>query len=142
MRRIDDPSAVASMPVPEASGTEGFFTEGVPGTLPATLVRASWLNAIQEELMAIIIASGQSSSKTDVKQLLKALNSTGVFQTPALFDNTTRVATMAAVRNELLGLGGAPYVSLFGSLLAPSGRGGRPCRRCGIPTRRPARPQK
>lgn len=41
--------------------------------------------------------------------------------TPAQFDNTTRVATMAAVRNELLGLGGAPYVSLFGSLLAPSG---------------------
>lgn len=101
MFRIDDPSAVATMPVPEAGGVGGFFTEGVPGTLAATLVRASWLNAIQEELISIIVASGQAPSKTDFKQLLKALRSPGTFQTAAQFDASTAVATMAALQREL-----------------------------------------
>jgi hypothetical protein len=98
MRRIDDPSASLALPVPEVAGTEGFFTEGNPGVTPATLVRASWLNMIQEELRAIVVAAGLAPSKTNYNQVLTALSSPGVFQTPPQFDNTTRSATMAAVK--------------------------------------------
>jgi len=74
MRRIDDPSAVLVLPTPEAAGTEGFFTEGVPGVTQATLVRASFLNMVQEELRAIVVAGGLTPSKTTYNQILSALN--------------------------------------------------------------------
>lgn len=74
MYRIDDASAVTSMPTPEAAGAEGFWTEGNPATgVPATLERASWFNAIQEELRAIAVAGGQTPSKTSYNQILLAL---------------------------------------------------------------------
>ncbi|OEZ85647.1 hypothetical protein JAB8_38290 [Janthinobacterium sp. HH106] len=121
MYRIDDPSAAAALPEPEAAGREGFFTEGVPGVKEATLVRASFLNMLQEELRNIVLAAGVVPAKADYTQLLKALRSAGVFQTAAQFDNTTKVATMAAVRNELLGLGNSVYAAIFGASLAPNG---------------------
>jgi hypothetical protein len=59
MFRIDDPSATASLPAPEAAGTEGYWTEGNPGSgVPATLERASWFNMVQEELRAVVVAGG------------------------------------------------------------------------------------
>ncbi|SAL25760.1 hypothetical protein AWB73_01940 [Caballeronia turbans] len=75
MFRIDDPTAATSIPTPEAAGTEGFFTEGNPtaGT-PATNVRGSWLNMIQEELRAVVVAGGLTPSKTTYNQVLSALN--------------------------------------------------------------------
>jgi hypothetical protein len=74
MFRIDDPSAATSLPVPEAAGTPGYWTEGNPATgVPATLERASWFNAIQEEMMNILAAGGVTPSKTTYNQVLAAL---------------------------------------------------------------------
>jgi len=74
MFRIDDATAATSLPTPETAGTEGYFTEGNPtaGT-PATNVRGSWLNMIQEELCAILAAAGITRSKTTYNQVNGAL---------------------------------------------------------------------
>jgi hypothetical protein len=74
MYRIDDATAATSLPTPEAAGTEGFFTEGNPtaGT-PATNVRGSWMNMIQEELCAILAVAGITRSKTTYNQVNSAL---------------------------------------------------------------------
>ncbi|WP_071764406.1 hypothetical protein [Burkholderia ubonensis] len=74
MFRIDDATAATSLPAPEAAGTEGYFTEGNPATgTPATKVRGSWLNMIQEELCAILTAAGVTRSKTSYNQVNAAL---------------------------------------------------------------------
>lgn len=76
MYRIDDPSASHTLPTPEAALTEGYWTEGNPGTgTPATLERASWFNMIQEELRAIVVAGGLTPSKTTYNQVLAAIQS-------------------------------------------------------------------
>ncbi|VVE30007.1 hypothetical protein PEP31012_03619 [Pandoraea eparura] len=74
MFRIDDATAATALPTPEAAGSEGYFTEGNPtaGT-PATNVRGSWLNMIQEELRAIVVAGGLTPSKTTYNQVLSAI---------------------------------------------------------------------
>ncbi|BDD90857.1 hypothetical protein PanNE5_02970 [Pandoraea sp. NE5] len=78
MFRIDDATAATALPAPEAAGTEGYFTEGNPtaGT-PATNVRGSWLNMIQEELRAIVVAGGLTPSKTTYNQVLSAIKRIG-----------------------------------------------------------------
>lgn len=74
MFRIDDATAATSLPAPETAGTEGYFTEGNPATgTPATKVRGSWLNMIQEELCAILAAAGIVRSKTSYNQVNAAL---------------------------------------------------------------------
>lgn len=74
MFRIDDPSAVGSLPTPAAAGTEGFFTEGNPGTgVPATRVTGDFLNLLQEELRNVVVAAGLTPSKTNNAQLLSAI---------------------------------------------------------------------
>lgn len=79
MFAIDDATAVAAMPTPEAAGTPGFFTEGNPGLgQAATYVRASWLNALQQELLFILTAAGITPSKTAYNQILTAMRSNGL----------------------------------------------------------------
>lgn len=74
MFRIDDATAATALPVPEAAGTEGYWTEGNPATgVPATLERASWFNMVQEELRAIVVAGGLTPSKTTYNQILSAI---------------------------------------------------------------------
>ena len=73
MYAIDDATAAATMPTPETQEAAGWFTEGTPGTVPATLVRASWLNGIQSELLNILSAAGISPVKTTFTQVLSAL---------------------------------------------------------------------
>ncbi|PAJ77306.1 hypothetical protein CJO71_30130 [Burkholderia ubonensis] len=76
MYRIDDQTAATSLPVPELAGTEGYFTEGNPATgTPATIVRGSWMNMIQEELCSILAAAGIVRSKTTYNQVNAALKS-------------------------------------------------------------------
>ncbi|CAI8693459.1 hypothetical protein [Burkholderia sp. IT-111MI5] len=76
MYRIDDATAATSLPTPEAAGTEGYFTEGNPATgTPATKVRASWLNMLQEEFCSILTAAGMTRSKTSYNQVLTAITS-------------------------------------------------------------------
>ncbi|AOJ86140.1 hypothetical protein WS87_12695 [Burkholderia sp. MSMB0856] len=74
MYRIDDATAATSLPAPEAASTEGYFTEGNPATgTPATKVRGSWMNMIQEELCSILAAAGIARSKTTYNQVNSAL---------------------------------------------------------------------
>lgn len=76
MYRIDDSTAATSLPTPETAGAEGFFTEGNPATgTPATNVRGSWLNMIQEELRAVVVAAGLTPSKTVFTQVRDAIAS-------------------------------------------------------------------
>ncbi|EIN02303.1 hypothetical protein WQE_04922 [Paraburkholderia hospita] len=74
MYRIDDATAGTSLPTPETAATEGYWIEGNPATgTPATKIRASWLNMIQEELCAILAAAGIARSKTTYNQVNSAL---------------------------------------------------------------------
>ncbi|WP_052131841.1 hypothetical protein [Caballeronia zhejiangensis] len=81
MFRIDDPTAATTLPTPEAAGTEGYFTEGNPtsGT-PATIVRGSWMNMIQEELRAVVVAGGLTPSKTTYTQVRDAIKAIAIGQ--------------------------------------------------------------
>lgn len=74
MHRIDDPTAVTALPTPKQPGTPGFFSDGAP-TIgeDATIVRADWANAVQEEVCNVIESAGITLSKTDRTQLLQAL---------------------------------------------------------------------
>ena len=52
----------------------GEFTEGNPAAgAPATLLKASWLNAIQRELVALILGAGIKLNASDDEQVLKAI---------------------------------------------------------------------
>lgn len=74
MFRIDHTTAVAVMPAPGTPGTPGFFTEGDPvGGIPATVVTQAWANAIQEEIVSVILSAGLSLNKTTNAQLLAAI---------------------------------------------------------------------
>jgi hypothetical protein len=68
--RIDDPTADADL---FGSGKDGF-TEGDPGLVAPTQVRAAWLNGIQEEVVGVIEDAGLTPDAGDLGQLLTALN--------------------------------------------------------------------
>lgn len=74
MHRIDDPSAVASLPTPRQPGTPGFFTQGSPTTgQEATIVSDDWANATQEEICYVVEQAGLVLSKQDRTQLFQAI---------------------------------------------------------------------
>jgi hypothetical protein len=88
MQRIQDPTAVATIPaVPPLSGVTGFFTGGNPsGGIPATIVRAWFLNLMMQELVGIVEAAGIMPSTAD-RQVVDAIRvlmptDSAVFQTP------------------------------------------------------------
>jgi len=131
MFRIDDPTAATSLPTPEAAGTEGYFTEGNPtaGT-PATNVRGSWLNMIQEELRAIVVAAGLTPSKTAYNQVLLALTgrylgsqvftSSGTY-TPGVYNGVT--AKKGRFRGVAAGGGSGGCIATSSGQVAGSGAG-------------------
>lgn len=66
MHRIDGQGATA----------DNKFTQGNPSTgVIATDVTADWANAVQEEIIAVIVAAGLAPLKTDNGQLLQAIAS-------------------------------------------------------------------
>jgi hypothetical protein len=84
MYRIDNTSAVTSLPIIPPTGIPGFFTNGNPTLgIQATIVDAWWANMLQEEILAVVNAAGIAPSKTDNGQLLKALHS--IFATAGLY---------------------------------------------------------
>ncbi|MGE7356864.1 gp53-like domain-containing protein, partial [Pseudomonas qingdaonensis] len=53
------------------------FTQGQPGAgVDATIITAAWLNAIQRELVNLVIGSGLTLDPLDDSQLLKAIKKT------------------------------------------------------------------
>ncbi|MEQ8318779.1 MAG: hypothetical protein RH946_00830 [Rhodospirillales bacterium] len=75
MFRIDNATAAASADAVPEAGTEKHFTEGNPSTsVPATDVPAWWLNMIQDEIRAVVVAAGLTPDKDNNAQLLAAIN--------------------------------------------------------------------
>lgn len=73
MHRIDTVNNAAVLPAPlEGDSDPGFFKNN-PGASPGTVVSGDWLNAVQEELAAVVEAGGLDPDKEDNGQLLKAL---------------------------------------------------------------------
>jgi hypothetical protein len=111
MHRIDDPTAVPTLPAPRAQGTPGYFTGGSPGSsgFAATIVRYEWLNSHQEELAHVVETAGLTLNKTDNTQLLQALNKLFVSRTLVTANMTIYVATSGNDLNNGLspGPGGA-----------------------------------
>jgi len=99
MHRIDSEATSASLPTPAAVGaTVGYFTEGVPGSIPATVVSDDWLNAVQEELAYVIEQSGGTLDKTSRVQLKAAIDlmiNGGGAPLSKAFANTPFLATVA-----------------------------------------------
>ena len=59
MHKIDTPDATR----------DGRFTEGDPTVpVPATTVSADWLNAVQEEVLAVLRAAGLTPAKNNNAQ--------------------------------------------------------------------------
>jgi microcystin-dependent protein len=67
---------VPSLPAAPASpGTPGYFTGGNPGLgQGATVPGYEWFNAVQEELMAVILRGGITGSNADLAQVRKSLD--------------------------------------------------------------------
>lgn len=66
MQKISESTAAAT--------PAGEFTEGNPvGAIPATPIKAVWLNAIQRELVAVVEGAGLTLDKADDGQLLTAV---------------------------------------------------------------------
>ena len=75
MYRIDNSTAVPSLPTVPAAAPGGYFTQGnLQLAIPATIVDAWWANMLQEEILAVVVEAGITPSKVDNTQLLKALN--------------------------------------------------------------------
>jgi hypothetical protein len=74
MHRIDNATAATAMPEPLPAGTPGFFSRGdeVVGQM-ATIVEYDWANAVQEELMSIVLRGGVTPDKANTTQVLQAL---------------------------------------------------------------------
>ncbi|MFC0407907.1 gp53-like domain-containing protein [Roseomonas elaeocarpi] len=74
MHRIDSAGAATSLPAPAAAGTAGYWTKGDPVSgVQATVIDPDWLNSVQEELLAVLVAGAITPSKTNRAQLLAAL---------------------------------------------------------------------
>jgi microcystin-dependent protein len=75
MFRIDNPTAIPNLPLPGPPGEPGFFTNGNPAAaLEATIVDDWWCNAIQEEILTVILQAGIDPDKHSTTQLFEALN--------------------------------------------------------------------
>lgn len=76
MYRIDNETAATEIPTPQAPGVHvnGFFRKrNAELGQAATIVDADWLNAVQEELCAVVVAGGDTLDKTDRGQVLAAI---------------------------------------------------------------------
>lgn len=106
MHRIDGPAAAPG----------GFFTEGDPNVgTPATVMTDDWANAVQEEIVAVIVGAGIGLSKPSNAQLLAAL---GVLIGRAVPAGAVQAFAMSTVPTGWLACDGAlvsrsAYPALF-----------------------------
>ena len=113
MYRVSNGTQAASLPTPAAvSGTPGFFTPGIPGTTPATIVDQDWANMVQEELYALVVAGGMTPDKTNNAQVLASLR--------ALFAAASTVSTKSAAYTITTSDNGALIVAGAYAMTLPS----------------------
>ena len=75
MYQYDDATVQATLPTPAAQGTGGFFTDGNPSLgVPATILRADFMNMLMMEILNVLAAGGVTPSKSTYNQLLTAIN--------------------------------------------------------------------
>lgn len=87
MFRIDSATATNSPPTAQPVGTPGFFAVPNPGAgFKGTQTTQDWGNTIQEEIVGVVLASGQTLSKTNNGQLLAALYKLKGFSNVATYE--------------------------------------------------------
>lgn len=110
------------------TGTPQFATNGNPATAqPATVLPAYMFNAIQEEIIAAIVAAGQTPDRTNNAQLLAAIRVLGGSggQQPFSASGTFTVPTgVTAADVELWGGGGGAGANVAGTATYSFGGGG------------------
>ena len=103
MYQYDDPTCVATLPTPTATGAAGYFSNGNPTTgLGATVLTADYMNMVMLELLNVVKAGGISPSKTAYDQVLSAIKRIGQ-NTIVLADTGTANAYSAANPTPLVG---------------------------------------
>lgn len=114
MHRIDGAGTSTVLPAPKAAGTPGFFTNGNPATgVPATVMDDDWFNAVQEEILSVIIGAGLSPDKMNRQQLLEAVQRIAGVQLVRTPVNLTPLADAIGIMETPL-LKGNTYYSLYG----------------------------
>lgn len=85
MFRIDNATAVGTIPPMGNPGPPGFWTPGDPGTsLPATILDYWWFNMVQEEICTVVTAAGLTLQKTSTRQLYDAITAIAYGANPDL----------------------------------------------------------
>ena len=85
MYRIDNASAVPTLPLVPPTYVPGFFTDGNPASgAEATILDAWWLNMVQEEVLAVVEAAGLPPDKADNTQLYQAIQAIAQAANPDL----------------------------------------------------------
>ncbi|HEX7853884.1 MAG TPA: hypothetical protein VF503_09330, partial [Sphingobium sp.] len=112
MFRIDHTTAASALPAPEVAGTPGYFSEGdVIAGQPATIVTGDWLNMVQEELVALVLAGGGIPNKSNRSQVRDALLTIFAAKTGATF---TGNVTVQGTGSATLGPNGDIVISRAG----------------------------
>lgn len=89
MDRKHRSGAAGSPPSSADNASSGYPTNGNPGTGTPATVPGAWLfHMLIEEIMSVIEAAGITPDKTNVGQLLAALQSQGLFTGAAAGDET------------------------------------------------------
>jgi len=104
MHRIDSFGTAASLPATETPVTSpGYFIKGNPSTsTPATIVSQDWLNAVQEEIVGVVVAAGLTPSKANNAQLLAAILGLAQDYQEAIFAIANNQSTFANITGMLL----------------------------------------
>ena len=117
MQRIQDPTAVTTLPAPPTLTGQpvGFFQGSIAGGI-VTRIRYWWLNMIQEELIALLVSAGLpldgSASVTGAAQIIGARSApflaSGNFTVPAGVTTLKRVRVWGAGASGGTGTGAYP----------------------------------
>lgn len=129
MYRIDNSTALSTLPAMSAASSPGYFTGGSPAEgLPATIMTADWANGIQEELMSFLTAANLTAAKGENNQVLTAARMLLGLPTVIVQTQTTGNFTVPAgvyrVRLRIRGGGGGGGAGGSNSSSAISGGGG------------------
>ncbi|HXG27831.1 MAG TPA: hypothetical protein VNJ47_03165 [Nevskiales bacterium] len=74
MHRVDTSTAIPALPANEPAGAPGYFSKGDPGLgQSATVPGKDWFNAVQEEIVHVILQAGLVLDKALHTQLFSAI---------------------------------------------------------------------
>ncbi|MBN8486362.1 MAG: tail fiber protein [Burkholderiales bacterium] len=109
-----------------AGHTGNQFTDGDPGSgVPATVVDAAWLNAVQDELVNVVEGAGLVLSKPAHTQLLAAIKALCAVYSPpgkvAAFARTGAISGWLACDGQLVSR--STYAALFAAIGTTFGAG-------------------